>query len=218
MNRRNISFLVAASVALLLFGSIFFAASRVEQGAAETVYRDLAKLPHQRVGLVLGCSPVLSTGEPNWFFENRIDAAANIFQAGKVEFLLVSGDHHIATYDEPSAMKDALIAKGVTVNRIFCDYAGFSTLDSVVRAKKIFGLTELCVISQRDHAWRAIYVARANGITAVGFPAEEVSALNGLRTRARESLARVKTLLDVHLLGREPRFLGPAVVIASRGE
>jgi SanA protein len=191
--------LVAAWVALLLFGSISFAASPVEQGAAEVVYRDLAKLPHQRVGLVLGCSLVLSMEEPNWFIENRIDAAARIFQTGKVELLLVSGDHPIATYDEPSAMKDALIARGDPGNRIFRDYAGFSTLDSVVRAKNVFGLTELCTISQRDHALRAIYIARANGITAVGFPAEEVSALNGLRTRARESLARVKTLLDEHL-------------------
>ena len=104
---------------------------------------------------------------------------------------------------------------GVPEDRIVLDYAGFSTLDSVVRAKKVFGLSDFCVITQRDHALRAIYIAKANGIDAVGFPARDVSALNGLRTRVRESLARVRTLLDIHLLGRKPHFLGPSIDIGS---
>ena len=97
----------------------------------------------------------------------------------------------------------------------FIDYAGFSTLDSIVRAKKVFGLSGFCVITQRDHALRAIYIARANGIDVVGFPAKDVSTLRGLRTRFRESLARVRTLFDVHVLGRKPHLLGPTVVIGQ---
>jgi len=110
-------------------------------------------------------------------------------------------------------MKKTLVRLGVPADRIVMDYAGFSTLDSIVRAKKVFGLSELCVITQREHALRAIYIARANGMDVVAFPAKDVPARSAWRTRIRESLARVRTLLDVHVLGRKPHFLGPAIEI-----
>jgi SanA protein len=140
-------------------------------------------------------------------------AAAALFRAHKVDYLLVSGDNHVPTYDEPTAMKNALLRLGVPEDRIVADYAGLRTLDSVVRAKKVFGLSELCIITQRDHALRASYIARANGIDVVAYPAKDVPGLGGMRTRFRESLARVWTLLDVNLLGRQPHLLGPTVAI-----
>ena len=213
MKRPRPFLLLAASAALIATGAILFSARRIERRTASTLAPDLAALPHKRVGLVLGCAPLLSSGRPNWYFEKRSEAAAAVFAAGKVEFLLVSGDNHRAGYDEPTAMKDALVKRGVPADRVVLDHAGFSTLDSVVRAEKVFGLSEFCVISQRDHAQRAVYIAQTKGIAAVAYPAKDVSARQGLRTRLRESLARVRTLLDLHVLGRKPRFLGPKIEI-----
>jgi Uncharacterized membrane protein len=209
--------LLTGAVAVLATGAIYCAARRIEHVAGAAVVPDLGALPHQRVGLVLGCAPVLKSGRPNAYFENRIDAAATLFHAGKVDHLLVSGDNHSAHYDEPSAMKEALVSRGVPADRIALDFAGFRTLDSIVRAKKVFGLSEVCVISQRDHAQRAVYIARQKGLAAVAFPARDVSVRQGLRTRAREALARVGTLLDLHVLGRKPRFLGPKIDIGRTG-
>jgi len=192
------------------------ARSVIENGAAAFVASDVGALRHERVGLILGCAPRLGNGASNPFFSNRIAAAVELFKAGKVDFLLASGDNRKAGYDEPSAMRDALVANGVPAERITLDYAGFSTLDSVVRAKRVFGLAEFCVITQRDHAMRALYIARENGIDAVGFAAADVPASRGgLRVKIRESLARVRTLVDVHVLDREPHFLGPAVAIGE---
>lgn len=218
MNVRRYSITLAASVVLVLMAAaIGYAAHRIETASASSLSPDVSSLPHRRVGLVLGCSPVLRSGAPNWFFENRMDAAAMLFRAHKVDYLLVSGDNHVANYDEPTAMRDALVRRGVPAERIALDYAGFSTLDSMVRARKVFGLSECCVITQKDHALRAIYIGKAHGISAVGFPAQDVPMLVGLRTRLREALARVRTLLDVHVLGRTPHFLGPQITIGQAG-
>lgn len=216
MKRSHLFLLLAGAATVTAAAAIAYSARRIERSARAAVIADLAKLPHHRVALVLGCSPTLKSGRANWYFENRITAAAALFQAGKVDYLLVSGDNHAATYDEPGAMRDALVKRGVPADRVALDYAGFSTLDSVVRAQKVFGLSELCIVSQRDHAQRAVYIAQSKGIAAIAYPAKDVTARHGLRTRLRESLARVSTLLDVHILGRKPRFLGPAIEIGPR--
>jgi SanA protein len=215
MKLRRYLLVIASSSLLVAIGLILYAAHRIEQASASRVSADLSHLPHKRVGLVLGCSPTLNSGAPNWFFQNRMEAAAEAFRSNKVDYLLVSGDNHVATYDEPAAMKAALMRLGVPEDRIVQDCAGFSTLDSIVRARKVFGLSEFCIITQRDHALRALYIAQANGIDAVAFPARDVAVLHGLRTRVRESLARVRTLLDVNVLGRAPHFLGPGIRIGT---
>ena len=199
-----------------VFAAAVVSLNVIEKSSAAFVSENSEKTPRKRVGLVLGCAPLRGNGSPNLYFRNRIAAAVELFNAGKVDYLLVSGDNHSSHYDEPTAMRDALVAGGVPAGRIVLDYAGFRTLDSVVRAKKVFGLSEFCVITQRDHAMRALYIARKNGIDAVGFAAVDVQTMRGgLRTKARESLARIVTLLDVHVLGRKPRFLGPAIEIGA---
>jgi len=206
-----ILFIVAvAGIAVAVLGS-----QRVIEKQSPLVFDDTEAIPHRRVGLVLGCSPVLAGGWQNLYFRNRIDAAVKLFKAGKVDYLLVSGDNHVKHYDEPTAMRDALVAGGVPEERIVLDYAGFSTLDSIVRAKKVFGQSELCIVSQRDHAMRALYFAKHNGIDAVGFAARDVTGRHSVRTNIRESLARVRALLDVHLLARKPRFLGEQIAIGE---
>ncbi|HNX05333.1 MAG TPA: ElyC/SanA/YdcF family protein, partial [Opitutales bacterium] len=138
-----------------------------------------------------------------------------IYRAGKVRYLLVSGDNHVAGYDEPSDMADALVAAGVPRSRIVLDYAGFSTLDSVVRAKAVFGQEKITIISQEFHNKRALFIARAHGIDAVACNARQPELVYGIRTMLREQLALVKTLADITILSRKPHFYGPPVFIGQ---
>lgn len=179
-------------------------------------HHDAKQLPTRKVGLVLGCSPRLGNGSLNWFFNNRMDAAVQLFQSGKVEYLLVSGDNRFRTYDEPTEMKKALIARGVPAAKIVCDYAGLTTLDSMVRAKAVFGQESVIVVSQRFHNERAIYLARAFGVDAVGYNAPDVPVSSAPRTYLREILSRQRAWLDANILRRKPRHLGPLVAIVDQ--
>ena len=127
----------------------------------------------------------------------------------KISKILISGDNSTKEYDEPESMKQALIAKGVPGEDIVLDYAGFRTLDSIIRAKKIFGQTKLTIISQRFHNERAIYLALENGIDAIGYNAKEIrGSTSFLKTGyLREGLARVKMFLDIWF-GKSPKFMG----------
>ncbi|SUH34826.1 SanA protein [Salmonella enterica subsp. enterica] len=116
-----------------------------------------------------------------------------------MKWLLVSGDNGKKEYDEPSAMQQALIAKGVPEAAIFCDYAGFSTLDSVVRARKVFGENRITIISQAFHNQRAIWLAQQYGIDAIGVNAPDLNKRHGTYTRLREKLARVSAVLDAKI-------------------
>ena len=167
--------------------------------------------PAGRAAVVMGCVPKLRGGWDNPYFTARIEAAAELWRAGKVEAFVVSGDNHVEWYDEPTEMKAALVAAGVPEDRIVCDYAGFRTLDSVVRAKTIFGLDSFLVVSQDFHVRRAIFLGRCRGLDVRGYAARGVPfGRLSSRTIVREPLARVAAVLDV-LLGRRPRFGGPHV-------
>lgn len=179
-------------------------------------HNDTEHLPAKKVGLVLGCSPRLANGSLNWFFNNRMDAAAELFKSGKIEYLLVSGDNRFRTYDEPTEMKKALIQRGVPATKIVCDYAGLTTLDSMVRAKAVFGQGSVIVVSQRFHNERAIYLARAFGVEAIGYNAPDVPMAAAPRTYLREVLSRQRAWLDANIIRRKPRHLGPMVAIADQ--
>jgi SanA protein len=178
-------------------------------------YDNVAAIPHRKVGLVLGCSPRLGNGDRNWFFKNRMDAAAELFKKRKVDYLLVSGDNRRRTYDEPTAMKKALVLLGVPDSRIVCDCAGLTTLDSVVRAKAVFGQESVIIVSQRFHNERAIYLARAFGLDAVGYNAPAVAITSAPRTYLREILSRQRAWLDANIIRRQPRYLGPVIPIGE---
>ena len=121
----------------------------VVMGCVRTLSMDA--VPRRRAAVVMGCVRTLSNGLNNLYFSRRIDAAAELYKAGKVDCLIVSGDNHVKGYDEPSDMKESLAKAGVPADRIVCDYAGFRTLDTVVRAKKVFGLDSFIIVSQPDH-------------------------------------------------------------------
>lgn len=188
----------------------------VENVAGPKCHARIDALPKVKTGLVLGCAPTIQ-GRSNLFFTRRMEAAARLFHSGKVEVLIVSGDNGNRKYDEATAMKDALVKAGVAEKRIFLDYAGFRTLDSVVRAKEVFGQEAFIVVSQRFHNERAVFLARRLGIDAVGYDAGDVKGRGGLLTHLREYLARVQAVLDVEVLGTGPKFLGPPVLVGQNG-
>jgi SanA protein len=211
------STIVKTLVALALLAVLWIAGASIAVvlGARGRTFSGVNAIPERRVGLVLGCSRLLSDGRRNLFFDNRMEAAAALFHAGKVRYLVVSGDNHSADYDEPRDMKERLVTLGVPENRIFCDYAGFRTLDSIVRVREIFGQIHVTVISQKFHNERAIFIARHRGIDAIGFNAPEVDAFNSFKTKCREMVARANMLIDLFVVRRQPKFHGERVVIPA---
>ncbi|MEB8285417.1 YdcF family protein [Aeromonas veronii] len=171
------------------------------------------EVPYNRVAVVLGTSKYLSGGGPNHYFRYRIKAAAELYNNAKVDFIIVSGDNATVQYNEPRQMRRALIKAGIPASAIYMDFAGFRTLDSVVRAREVFGQDRFTVVSQGFHNERAIFIARHFGIDAVGFNAEDPSAYQGIRTRVREVFARLMGLLDLYVLDKGPKFLGAPVPI-----
>ena len=202
------AFTVAAIVGALVLLAVEAAVLASSRGRIFTYVEDL---PHRNAAVVLGCAKTLRNGRENQYFRTRVDAAARLYHARKVAFVIVSGDNHTAGYDEPSDMKAALIARGVPEDRVVCDYAGFRTLDSVVRASAVFQQDEFILVSQPFHLRRALFLARCRGIPAIGYAAADVRYSRRsllLRQILRERLARVAALLDV-AVRRDPRFYGP---------
>ena len=192
---------------------VYYAKYEIDSVSQGKVYDSIEEVPERKIGLVLGCSKYLSNGRKNLYFQQRIEAAQELYFSDKVKFLLVSGDNSTKYYDEPTTMKKDLIALGVPGNKIYCDYAGLSTLDSVVRTKEVFKENQFIVISQGFHVRRAIYLGLAHDIDLIGYAPQGVSGLGSLKTELRECLARGKALLDVKFLNRQPKFLGEPVII-----
>jgi SanA protein len=209
---RIASRIVAISIPVLLL-ALVFSYSSVSNQSRGRLYDRAEDLPVSRVGLLLGTSPRTRRGTESEFFRHRIDAAVQLFLLGRIEYILASGDNSSRYYNEPIYMQNELVRRGVPEDRIVLDYAGFSTLDSVIRANKVFGQDRVIVISQRFHNERAVYIADSAGIEAYGFNAEAVGGYAGASVLAREVLARVKAILDVHILKRQPRFLGDPELI-----
>jgi SanA protein len=202
--------LLLASAAMLLGYSEWTVSD-----ARHYTYDDVDAVPYNRVALVLGTSKYLIGGSPNHYFKYRIKAAAELYNNGKVDYILVSGDNATVQYNEPRQMRRALIQAGIPAKAIYSDYAGFRTLDSIVRAKEVFGQAHFTVVSQAFHNERAIFIARHFGIEAVGFNAKDPSAYQGIKTRVREVFARLMGLLDLYVLDKGPKFLGEPIVIGG---
>jgi SanA protein len=175
-------------------------------------FSQLESVPNNKVGILLGTSKKLVGGQPNLYYSYRIKAAVILFEAKKIEFILVSGDNGSIYYNEPKTIKKDLILAGIPSEKIFLDYAGFRTLDSMVRAKEVFGLEKVTIISQKFHNQRAIYIAERKGLTAVGFNAKDVTGNSGFKVHTREYLARVKVFIDL-LFNTQPKFFGDPIEI-----
>lgn len=208
---KKIFFLLLISISLLI-GFVLSCHWGIAKNAEGKAFNTIKSLKKNHVGVVLGAAKNLSNGRINPYFKYRVNAAAKLYKAGKVNYLLVSGDNGRSNYDEPSDFKNELIKLGVPANRIYLDYAGFRTLDSMVRSKKIFGQKSITIISQKFHNERAIFLAEQNNINAIAFNAKDLTGQYGNKARTREYLARTKAVIDI-LLGVEPKFLGKKVLI-----
>src|SRR3954447_8840135 len=157
---------IALAVVLLCILFVPFADFLVERTSSHRLYSDVDSTPYRPVGLVLGCVRGVPGGGENPFFRARIDAATQLYFAHKIDYILVSGDNNNNSYNEPLDMRDALIEAKVPRERIYMDYAGFRTLDSVVRAREVFGAQQVTIISQGFHNPRAVYLAQHHGMDA----------------------------------------------------
>ena len=205
-------FKLAVLAVLIPLVIIAIANIAIELGTQGKTYANTSEIPPNKVGLVLGTAKFLKNGTVNLYFKYRIEATVKLYKAGKIEFVLVSGDNRKKDYDEPTDFMNELIANGIPESKIFLDYAGFRTLDSVVRAKKVFGQNSLTFISQEFHNERAIYLAQQNDMTTVGFNAKDVSKRYGIKVKIREYLARTKVFVDI-LFDVAPKFLGEPIEI-----
>lgn len=208
---KKVKLIISFCILLPIF-LVFYSNHLIQTNADQKTFFDTAEIPKNKVGLVLGTAKNLKDGRRNSYFQYRIIATAELYKKGKIEYVLVSGDNGNKNYDEPTDFKEELIKYGIPENKIYLDFAGFRTLDSVIRAKKIFGQQNLTIISQKFHNERAIYLAEKNEINAVGFNAKDVSGRNGLSTKIREYFARTKAYIDI-VLGIGPKFLGEAIEI-----
>jgi len=179
------------------------------------IYNEINQVPKFQVGLVLGTSKYFSDGSPNLFFKYRIEAAYQLYVNNKIKYIIVSGDNKELNYNEPQQMKRELIKMGVPDSVIIFDFAGFRTLDSVLRCKEIFDQQSFVIISQEFQNQRAVYIARHYNIDAVAFNAQSVDVNFGIKTYLREIFAKVKVMIDVHLTHQRPKFLGRKISLPA---
>jgi len=177
----------------------------IEKSTEKYLYDTIESVPEKEFALVLGANKKGKFGI-NKYFQYRMESAAELYFNKKVKKIIVSGDNHIKGYDETTDMALYLIAFGVPDSIIIRDYAGFRTLDSVVRAKKVFNCTSLIIVSQEFHNQRAVFIAHHYGIDAAGYNAQDVQSKSNL-THFREIGAKFMAILDLYLFNRQPKFL-----------
>lgn len=204
---------------LFLLGvfAVIFADHAVNKSAEGRIYDNVEEVPHKKVALLLGSNKYIADGRENLFYNYRIDATIDLYNAGKVDYILISGDNGTLEYSEPELMQTDLVADGIPEDRIYLDFAGFRTWDSVIRANKVFLGNDFLIISQAFHTKRALYIAKAHGIEAIAFNTKDVPVVLSPRIWVRERLARVKVVLDV-FLRTQPKFLGEPITIGEEAE
>ncbi|MEU2059178.1 ElyC/SanA/YdcF family protein [Streptomyces sp. NPDC013455] len=191
---------VMAGCVLALLPSTWLYASTADR------LRTTADVPRTEVAVVFGAG--LWRGEPSPYLAHRLDAAAELYRAGRIEVVLVTGDNSREDYDEPDAMRTYLTEHGVPNGRIVSDYAGFDTWDSCVRARKIFGVDRAVLISQDFHIRRAVALCEAAGVDSYGVGVAAKHDATWYYGGTREVFAAGKAVLDA-VLRPDPRFLGP---------
>ena len=209
---KRLIYIFLSLIAILAIG-VIFCNRAVIKTAEDKMYDDVLVIPYNRVGVLLGTSPKGRSGKPNVFYIRRVEACVALYKAGKIDRILVSGDNSRTTYDEPTCIKEDLIAAGVPDSVIYLDYAGFRTYDSMVRAKEVFGLSSFTIISQPFHNERALYIATRKGLDVLAFNALDVQLRRWqIRMTVREWLARTKAVMDVYTC-KQPHFLGELITI-----
>lgn len=199
--------LVVAATGGLALLAMLFIDIRMELQMRPRIYRRPEDVPAHDVAIVLGAR-VYSKGRLSAMLEDRVISAVDLYKAGKVKKLLMSGDNSSEYYDEVSAMRDVAIKLGVPSNDVVRDFAGFRTYDTMYRAKELWGITSATVVTQNFHLPRSLYLARTRGIEADGLIADRRRYRTTLYSRFREYFARSAAWLDVNVLKPKPHFLG----------
>ncbi|MDP1909334.1 MAG: ElyC/SanA/YdcF family protein [Hyphomicrobium sp.] len=210
--RLILSILLCVFAVALMAGLLaWFAERRLDRAAEAKSFSEVGKVPAVDVALVLGTAPIGPEGGPNRYFVYRLDAAAALYKAGKVKYFIVSGTRD-GSYDEPTAMRAGLVERGVPAEAIYRDFDGDRTLDSVARARLVYGQTRLIIVSQRFHLSRALFLARHEGMEAWGFEARDVDTPYSIFTELRRYPSALRAYWDVWM-NTSPGELGKPVAI-----
>lgn len=195
-----------------VFGGVLLIDRWIIWQAQDEIISDYNKVPDYDVAVVLGTSKYLGKAL-NVYYRDRIESAITLYRLGKVKQFLLSGDNAHRSYNEPWTMKRDLLRAGVPESAIHLDYAGFRTLDSIIRAKKIFGSTRFLIVTQHFHCERALFIARAYNIHAQCLAVTRHKV--AFELQVRELLARAKAFLDIYVIHTQPKFLGPKEPITT---
>ncbi|HBO39052.1 MAG TPA: hypothetical protein DD638_10360 [Pasteurellaceae bacterium] len=177
------------------------------------IYTDITTVPYRPYGVLLGTSKYIAPNTPNLFYNNRLMAAKNLFDTQKISYLLLSGDNRTLYYNEPRTMARDLKKMGIDEKVLFPDYAGFRTLDSIIRAKEVFKAEPMTIITQRFHCERALFIAKYHHIDAICFTADNPDIYT--MTRIRETFARILMLWEL-FTEKAPYFLGDPEPLPSQ--
>ena len=193
--KKTVKSILLGCIVILAF--ILYCNIRVVWFSSRRVFDDLSTVPRTHAALLLGAPPVTGSGSANAYFTHRIDACAELYRAGKVDVILVSGDNRDSRHNETDAARKALTEKGIPESALLVDEAGYRTLESVVRARDVFGLSSFVIVSQRFHNERAVFLAARSGVDAIGYNAPDAGADYGPRVILREYLARCRVFWDL---------------------
>ena len=185
----------------------------IDKTTSKVIYKNTENIPKSYTGLVLGAK-VYNDGRLSGILKDRVDTALDLYHAKKITRFLLSGDHGQKKYDEVNHMKKYLIEKGVPAVDIFLDHAGFDTYDSLYRAKNVFLVDDITIITQGFHLKRALYIANSLGLRANGILADKHSYGIAKRMYFREKVANVKAFLEL-LFHKKPTFLGKTIPITG---
>lgn len=178
------------------------------------IHKDLQMLPKSHTALVLGAG-LLTNGKLSPIFKDRIDIAISLYTSGKVETILVSGDDGTASHNEVNPAREYLLTQGIPESDIFLDHAGFDTYSSMYRAREVFLVTTVIIVTQSFHLPRSVFIARRLGIDAYGTPADQHAY--SFKNNIREVFANVKAFMNVTFL-RIPKYLGDEIPITGNGQ
>jgi SanA protein len=207
-------YLVLSTILLLLL-SLILIDRIVYKGGVGLIFDNMEDLGEAQAVLVLGAR-VYEDGRLSVIFRDRVDTALEVYNSGKAGKILVSGDHGREDYDEVNAARDYLLEKGISEDDIFTDHAGFSTYDSIYRARDVFLADSIIISTQEFHLPRALYIAEKLGVKAQGIKADKHIYFYDKRNRAREAPARIKAFFNV-ALKTKPKFLGETISISGSG-
>jgi len=208
--RKSIQILKRFILYLFLFIIFFILVTNVWVilSTQSQVYKKADDAPYRPVALVLGTSNKLVDGSPNPFFQNRMETTKELIDLRKSKHILVSGDNRSKYYNEPSAMRTALIQRGIRKESITLDFAGLRTFDSIVRCKEVFNQDSIIIVTQSFHAYRALFISNHYGMKAIAIVTDEPGTWKTIKVTVREFLARPLAVLDLYVLNTEPKFLG----------